>query len=139
MQDFIKGDKASLRSAKVSINDQISILNLFKSEVSGRTTDDNLGFVVLIEDHSELYKLESELAHSERLASIGRLATGVAHEIGNPKASNMVILGAASPFIHITSEKIEKGIESIFQRKGEKIVKLNIEAFQAGREFAKNQ
>jgi signal transduction histidine kinase len=28
--------------------------------------------------------LEEELMHSERLASIGRLAAGVAHEIGNP-------------------------------------------------------
>jgi signal transduction histidine kinase len=28
--------------------------------------------------------LEEELLHSERLASIGRLAAGVAHEIGNP-------------------------------------------------------
>ena len=40
--------------------------------------------VMLVEDitHSEL--LEEELIHSERLASIGRLAAGVAHEIGNP-------------------------------------------------------
>lgn len=40
--------------------------------------------VILVEDitHSEL--LEEELIHSERLASIGRLAAGVAHEIGNP-------------------------------------------------------
>ena len=29
-------------------------------------------------------RLEEELLHSERLASIGRLAAGVAHEIGNP-------------------------------------------------------
>ena len=43
-----------------------------------------LNIVVLLENHSEIFKLESELAHSERLASIGRLATGVAHEIGNP-------------------------------------------------------
>jgi signal transduction histidine kinase len=31
-----------------------------------------------------LENLEAELAHSDRLASIGRLAAGVAHEIGNP-------------------------------------------------------
>jgi PAS domain S-box-containing protein len=42
------------------------------------------GIVVLIEDQTETQMLEEELMHSERLASIGRLAAGVAHEIGNP-------------------------------------------------------
>jgi signal transduction histidine kinase len=40
--------------------------------------------VILMEDLTDLETLEAELAHSERLASIGRLAAGVAHEIGNP-------------------------------------------------------
>ncbi|MCG7965353.1 MAG: ATP-binding protein [Candidatus Thiodiazotropha taylori] len=40
--------------------------------------------VMLMEDLTDLETLEAELAHSERLASIGRLAAGVAHEIGNP-------------------------------------------------------
>jgi len=42
------------------------------------------GTVILVEDHSEMKWLEDELMHTERLASIGRLAAGVAHEIGNP-------------------------------------------------------
>lgn len=42
------------------------------------------GTVVLMEDQTETRLLEEELMHSERLASIGRLAAGVAHEIGNP-------------------------------------------------------
>ena len=42
------------------------------------------GVIVLLEDLTETELLEEELAHSERLASIGRLAAGVAHEIGNP-------------------------------------------------------
>ncbi len=63
-------------------------------------------------------------------------ADKTAREIGNPKASNMVMLGAASPFIDIDEEVIIKGIETIFKSKGDKIVSLNIEAFKAGRDFA---
>ncbi len=42
------------------------------------------GLVILVEDLTDIETLEAELAHSDRLASIGRLAAGVAHEIGNP-------------------------------------------------------
>lgn len=63
-------------------------------------------------------------------------ADKIAHDIGNPKASNMVMLGAASPFINIDNSIIIKGIESIFKQKGEKIVVLNTKAFEAGKKFA---
>jgi signal transduction histidine kinase len=40
--------------------------------------------VLLVEDRTEQYALRARVAHQDRLASIGRLAAGVAHEIGNP-------------------------------------------------------
>ncbi|MBI2607175.1 MAG: GHKL domain-containing protein [Deltaproteobacteria bacterium] len=43
--------------------------------------------MILLRDLSELLELEEKLAQQERLAGIGRLAAGVAHEIRNPVAS----------------------------------------------------
>lgn len=60
----------------------------------------------------------------------------VAKEKATPRASNMVLLGAASPYIDISPEKIIDGIRTIFAPKGEKMVETNIAAFQAGRELA---
>ena len=46
-----------------------------------------LGHVLLFKDLSEVQALRRELARNQRLASIGRLAAGVAHEIRNPLSS----------------------------------------------------
>ncbi len=50
--------------------------------------DDNfLGYVLLLKDLAEVRALKKEVARSQRLATVGRLAGGVAHEIRNPLSS----------------------------------------------------
>ena len=60
---------------------------------------------IVIEDLTETQILEQELTHSERLASIGRLAAGVAHEIGNP------VTGIACIAQNLASEFPEQEIQ----------------------------
>jgi indolepyruvate ferredoxin oxidoreductase beta subunit len=81
----------------------------------------------------DILKEINELSHS-----IAIDADQTAKNIGNGRASNIVMLGAASPFIDIPVEKIEKGIIQIFEKKGKDIVELNLKAFRAGREFSMN-
>lgn len=45
------------------------------------------GYALLLKDLSELQALRKEVARSQRLATVGRLAGGVAHEIRNPLSS----------------------------------------------------
>jgi indolepyruvate ferredoxin oxidoreductase beta subunit len=63
-------------------------------------------------------------------------ADELAVKAGSIKASNIVTLGAAIPFLQLKPESVEKGIEMIFGSKGQQIVDLNIKAFHLGYEFA---
>ena len=64
-------------------------------------------------------------------------ADAMAKKIRSPKSSNMIVLGAAIPFLPIPYENYVEGLRSIFGRKGEAIVNVNIEALRLGYEFAK--
>lgn len=46
-----------------------------------------IGDVLLIQDISELRQLETDLRRNERLAALGKMAAGVAHELRNPLSS----------------------------------------------------
>ena len=71
---------------QVQIGDRHYSFNFHKAEIetSLGQIEETGGLVILVEDRTELDTLEAELSHAERLASIGRFAAGVAHEIGNP-------------------------------------------------------
>ena len=64
-------------------------------------------------------------------------ADRIAKEVAdNVRSSNFVMLGAASPFIEIPFDYLERGTEAIFSRKGKEVVDMNLKALNAGRDFA---
>ncbi|WNK20661.1 ATP-binding protein [Halomonas piscis] len=82
MQNALESSSVTLYQQAVRLHERDYFLTLNKATLDG--DDSHGGSVVLIEDHTEMKWLEDELVHAARLASIGQLAAGVAHEIGNP-------------------------------------------------------
>ena len=59
----------------------------------------------------------------------------IAKDLGAPRSSNVVLLGAASPYLPIDFNKLENGIRRIFGAKGEAVVEMNLKALSAGKQL----
>ena len=92
---------------------------------------------VNIPNYPELDNVMAELSKVKNLVMLD--VDTIAKDCGNARAANMVLLGAASPFLGMDAKNIEDGIERIFGRKGADVVELNIKALRAGRAVAENK
>lgn len=73
-------------------------VNLFTAPL--RNSDNRItGQIVILEDVSEIHKLRNETERSSRLASLGELAAGVAHEINNPNGLILLNLPTLKDFV----------------------------------------
>lgn len=108
---FADSDKPSSHKIPVEVGEDTIWVSLYKANIPSSADHQIQGQVILVEDITEMQILEKELVHSERLASVGRLAAGVAHEIGNPVtgidclAQNLKY-DSEDPEIHETAEQI---------------------------------
>jgi PAS domain S-box-containing protein len=74
-------------------------------------TGDGTGAIVTLVDITERKRAEAQVAQADRLASVGALAAGVAHEINNPLA--YILLNLESTVA--TVERLEAGCAAIEQ------------------------
>ena len=63
-------------------------------------------------------------------------ADAIAREAGSARSGNIVILGAASPYIGMPFISLENAVRSLFKRKGDEIVEINLKALKAGHDFS---
>lgn len=80
------GDGIIIKEIQCSIQGKIT---LFEASAGILKDDENtfLGHIILLRDISEIAHLKKEVQQRERLASLGSLAAGIAHEIRNPLSS----------------------------------------------------
>jgi len=76
------------------------LLSVSRIEAAGGLDPARSTYLVMARDITQRTQLERQLFHSEKLASIGILAAGVAHEVGNPLSAisgyTQILQGGAS-------------------------------------------
>lgn len=97
--------------------------SLFLAEISSTLIQDIIGvpfsFMITIRDISLHKKLEKKLIHDDRMASLGEMASGIAHEINQPLNTISLVLDnilyEATKDENIGKDYLKKKSEKIFE------------------------
>ena len=87
--------------------------------------------VVNIADYPPIEDVLAQIRRLPRAILVD--AEQLARQAGSARATNMVIVGAASSLLPVTFETIEYFVRTLFAAKGEKVVETNLKALHAGR------
>jgi signal transduction histidine kinase len=114
-----KGDLTYRVAVPTSNNDFKVLADAFNQMAGSLSEQQQLA----VQESETRLKLERRLRHSERLAAVGHLAAGVAHEMGAPL---QVIDGRAKQLqeqAHPTSEKLQRNLK-IIRTQGDRITRI---------------
>ncbi len=86
---------------------------------------------VNIPDYPDLEEILGKIKEID--SSVIIKANDLAKEAGSLRAVNMVLVGALSKSIPVSYDKIKEAAAELFNRKGEKVVDINLKALELGR------
>ncbi len=112
------GEPQQLRIVHRGQSGQSRLQNRFLSPLKdGETT---VGAVIVVEDITEFEQLLAQTIQSEKLAEVGRMSAGIAHEINNPLA----VISYACQILEETETPSEQGRE-LLERIGLEVERLS--------------
>ncbi|HIJ90028.1 MAG: ATP-binding protein [Desulfobulbaceae bacterium] len=80
--------------------------------------DNENGYVYTLQDLSQIKKMEAQVQQAEKMATIGEMAAGIAHELRNPLAA---ISGAVQLLDRETESSINKRLFGIIMRESDRL------------------
>jgi len=89
-----------------------------------------------IPDYPDLGRILGEIRRLPRHRIVD--AAIMAEQAGSPQSANLVLLGAATPFLGLAEDSLEAGIRSVFAGKDPRIVETNLRGFRLGVEAARH-
>ncbi len=99
----------------------------------GHLVTDSNPFINIV-NYPEMDALYAEIKSQPNSILID--AKKIAKDLGNARATNIVLLGAVASLLPLSDVSLKKAIKTLFERKGERIVNKNLEAFEKGKEVA---
>lgn len=94
------------RTEEITIKDQTYLISVFPLQYNNQQL-----FVHIMKDITEMKRLKEQLYHSDKLASLGLLVSGVAHEINNPLTG--ILAYAELLNMRVEDEELKKDLEKI--------------------------
>jgi indolepyruvate ferredoxin oxidoreductase beta subunit len=88
-----------------------------------------------IPDYPDLDRILGEIRRLPRHRIVD--AAIMAEQAGSPQSANLVLLGAATPFLGLAEDSLEAGIRSVFAGKDPRIIETNLRGFRLGVEAAR--
>jgi len=98
---YAKGHVRHYQTQRMTKSGRRLTVNLSRTLIRGEDGEP-LGSAAIVQDITDRLEMDKHIYHTEKLASIGILAAGVAHEVNNPLA---VILG----FTDLLKERFKEG------------------------------
>ena len=101
------------RNATITLHRDGKPREFLVSTFSVRDADMTMGAMVLLKDLDSLKTLQSLVSYSAKLTALGRLTSGVAHEVKNPLNAMMIHLELLKEKLGPTSEGVQENLEVI--------------------------